>query len=123
VKDWSLNKHSYAKSICKHSLEPEKVITVLRVFGVPWGSNLCNAAAWSGKLALLQWLHSHSCPWIVREVLIVTCAHGSAAVYILEWLMTVTAPWSFDIKNELLASVATANFKYCSGLRSWCGMA
>jgi hypothetical protein len=100
VKDWSFSSWPFSNSICKLSLEPEKVITLLRVLGVPWDPKLCEWAAHHGKRALLQWLHSQSCPWIEQRVLMCTCVHGS--VVMLEWLMTVTAPWSFDIKNKML---------------------
>jgi hypothetical protein len=113
VKDWSFSK--WRGAACRYSLEPEKVITLLRAMGVPWSEELCTLAAWSGKLALLQWLHSHSCPWVEWAVLMFTCVHGSVAQ--LEWLMTVTAPWSFEVKNKMLRSAGVhGNLQLMQGL-------
>jgi hypothetical protein len=55
--------NSTAEFICRQSAEPELVITVLRLHGVPWDEGLCVFAALMSKLQLLQWLRSSSCPW------------------------------------------------------------
>jgi hypothetical protein len=62
VEGWTFDKQPQAELICKHSLEPEKVMTLLRAHGVPWSTMLCTGAAILSKLALLQWLHFNSCP-------------------------------------------------------------
>jgi hypothetical protein len=78
VTDWTFDSWSRAMLICHYSLEPEKVMTLLRVHGVPWSINLCNSAAYHNKLSLLQWLHAHSCPW--HEEALLLCA-GALAVW------------------------------------------
>eukprot|EP00953_Heterococcus_sp_UTEX-ZZ885_P040419 20662-Heterococcus_DN1.PRE.3 len=95
---------SRADLICYHSCEPEKVMTLLRVHGVPWSTDLCNSAAFNNKLALLQWLHAHSCPWQAESVLRNASAGGSIAM--LGWLVTVTPPWSSDTKQTMLTIAA-----------------
>jgi hypothetical protein len=89
VAGWTFSSHSHVELMCNFSLEPEKVLTLLRLHGVPWDTELCNGAAYYNKLPLLQWLHTHSCPWD-ELVLVHSSARGSVAM--LEWLSTVTAP-------------------------------
>jgi hypothetical protein len=100
VTGWSLDTLQKSKMICKLSLEPEKVMALLRVHGVPWSADLCTGAAYFNKLVLLQWLHSHSCPWDVRFVLHYASTSGGVAM--LDWLLTVTDPWSYDTKRGML---------------------
>jgi hypothetical protein len=68
VTGWTFSSWHQADLICHYSLEPEAVMTLLRDHGAPWSTMLCNAAASCNKLALLQWLHAHSCPWHVAGV-------------------------------------------------------
>jgi hypothetical protein len=100
VTDWTFATSKKAKLICYHSLEPEKAIALLRVHGVPWSTMLCAGAAYFNNLTLLQWLHSHSCPWHAPAVLNHAGAYGSVAM--LEWLSTVTDPWSSQVKLSML---------------------
>jgi hypothetical protein len=104
---WTFSERSRAELICKHSLEPEKVMTLLRVHGVPWSTELCRGAALFNKLALLQWLRAHSCPWEEKWALLNASVNGS--VTMLEWLLTVTAPWSSKPKQDMLHSAASYN--------------
>eukprot|EP00953_Heterococcus_sp_UTEX-ZZ885_P003347 2338-Heterococcus_DN1.PRE.2 len=97
----------HAEFVCKDSLEPQQVLTILRLHGVPWSSTLCAVAARYCKLSLLQWLHASSCPWHKAGVLRHASRGGSVAV--LEWLQTVTAPWSVDLKNSMLDRAAWNN--------------
>jgi hypothetical protein len=97
---WSFSSGSRADLICKHSLEPERVLVLLRMLGVLWSSDLCRCAAYCNKLALLQWLYSRSCLWQQGPVLLDASAGGSVAM--LEWLLTVTPPWSSDSKQRML---------------------
>eukprot|EP00953_Heterococcus_sp_UTEX-ZZ885_P009472 5574-Heterococcus_DN1.PRE.1 len=94
VSDYTLESQSNLQLICCESLEPEKVITLLRLHGAPWSTTLCNKAALYGNLALLQWLHSHACPWAECGLTYNASAGGSVAV--LEWLLAVLPPfiWS-----------------------------
>jgi hypothetical protein len=107
VTHWRFDTLQRAKLICKFSLEPEKVVALLRVHGVPWSSKLCNSAASSNKLALLQWLHSHSCPWEEHIVLHYASMGGSAAV--LGWLSTVTEPLLLNEMQDLLADAGSVS--------------
>jgi hypothetical protein len=100
VTHWTFDTWSQAELLCKHSLEPTEVMTLLRLHGVPWSTLLCDGAAYCNKLSLLQWLHTHSCPWDTWELLNAASAGGSIAM--LEWLVTVTAPWSADLKQFML---------------------
>jgi hypothetical protein len=80
VEGWTFNKVPQAALICVHSLEPEKVMTLFRVHGVPWSTTLCDGAAHCNKLALLQWLQSHSCLWAPHRVLRFASMHGTVAM-------------------------------------------
>jgi hypothetical protein len=107
LKDWTCDGVNHTALICKRSLEPEKVLTLLRVHGAPWSVELCTAAAYFDKLALQQWLHSHSCPWEADWVLRLASMGGSVAM--LEWLLTVTPSWSPDIKLNMLVDAGLRN--------------
>jgi hypothetical protein len=90
----------HAEFVCKDSLEPQQVLTIVRLHGVPWSSTLCAVAARYCKLSLLQWLHASSCPGHREGVLRQASRGGSVAV--LAWLHTVTPPWSADVKTTML---------------------
>jgi hypothetical protein len=107
VAGWTFDKMQKAALVCECSLEPEKVMALLRAHGVPWSTMLCNSAAFCNKLALLQWLHSHSCPWEADRVPRYASRHGSVAM--LEWLWTVTAPWSYHVKLDMLVEAGCSN--------------
>jgi hypothetical protein len=104
VEDWSMSKLSYADVICTQSTEPEQVMTLLRLHGVPWDAMLCNCAALHARLPLLQWLHSSSCPW--SEPAVLHNAARGGAVAMLEWLLTVTAAWTSSAKQQMLYHAA-----------------
>jgi hypothetical protein len=105
VAGWSFASWSYASPICKHSLQPEKVLAVLRLHGVPWDQLLCSLAAANDKLALLKWLKRSGCPWSI-EVLYDASSSGSVAM--LEWVLSVAPTESAIDKQGMLA---------CAG---WC---
>jgi hypothetical protein len=107
LEDWRFDNVFKARLIYIHSLEPEKVVTLLRVHDVPWSTKLCHGAARYNKLVLLQWLHSHSCPWDERNVLQYASRHGSLAM--LEWLLITTPSWSADFKKVMLAEAGCRN--------------
>jgi hypothetical protein len=100
LEGYTFDSWTRADLICGQSLEPTEVLTLLRLHGVPWSTLLCDGAAYCNKLALLQWLHTHSCPWDTWELLNAASAGGSIAM--LEWLVTVTPPWSADLKQFVL---------------------
>jgi hypothetical protein len=94
-------------TLCQHSLEPQQVITVLRVHGVQWGNTLCCSAAFYDRLSLLQWLRSCSCLW--QELNVLKCASLRSSVLLLAWLATVTAPWSDSQKLTMLDLAGCCN--------------
>ena len=51
---------------------------------------LCEAAARSGQLEVLQWLRANDCPWDKY-----TCAHaaGGGHLEVLQWLRANDCPW------------------------------
>jgi hypothetical protein len=51
----------FAKDIVCHSLEPVGVLGLTKLHELGWDSVLCDAAAYYGKLQLLQWLHERGC--------------------------------------------------------------
>jgi hypothetical protein len=65
-----------------------------------WDSALCDAAAFYGKLQLLQWLRECGCQWDERNVL--RNAVGSGRLDMLKWLQEATVPWSNGLKKSLL---------------------
>jgi hypothetical protein len=106
VADWTFDKRVCAQALCHYSLEPEKVMMLLRVHhDVPWSTMLWNIAAFYNKLALLQWLHAHLCPWEEAALMSFAIAGGSIAV--LEWLSTIVyAPWTPSVKIAVLKVAA-----------------
>jgi hypothetical protein len=107
VEGWAISTQQKAEMICKHSLEPVQVMTVLRLHGVPWDQMLCNSAAFNAKLSLLQWLRINFCPWSESDVLLNASRYGSVAM--MEWLLTATAAWTVDIKLCMLIRAAWCN--------------
>jgi hypothetical protein len=97
VADWTFDTPRKVSLLCELSTEPEKVMALMRVHGVPWSTALCTGAAAYNKLALLQWLHSHACPWDEQLVLYYASMGGSVAM--LEWLQTATTPRSANTKE------------------------
>jgi hypothetical protein len=104
IADLNITLEKYADLICKHSFEPERVVELLRVHGVPWDNMVCRYAACYNRLHLLQWLHMNDCQWNERNVLYNASTSGS--VTMLDWLLTVTAPWTDSTKLELLERAA-----------------
>jgi hypothetical protein len=107
IADIDVTQQKYATLICRYSLEPQQVLTVLRLHGLPWNTVICRTAAFYGKLDLLQWLHSNDCPWVLAAVLSNACRNAHMAT--LQWLATVTEPWSDSTKSEMLKSAASCN--------------
>jgi hypothetical protein len=108
VKDWPMDKLTCPDLICLHSVEPQHVMTLLKVQGVPWDAMLCARAALHSKLPLLQWLRKSACPWAELTVLYAADRCGNLAM--LEWLLTFTSPWT-DITKQYMISHAGWNDK------------
>ena len=102
-----ITQDKHADLICRHSLEPDRVVTLLRLCGVSWGNTMFRSAAFYGKLDLLQWLHRHDCYWNQKNVLCNTSRGGS--VRVLQWLATVSKPWSEGTKAEMLTDAASCD--------------
>jgi hypothetical protein len=99
-----MTQDKYASLICLHSQEPERVATVLRLHGVPWDNAMFRQAAYLGNLALLHWLHSNGCQWDQGNILANASRGGSVAM--LQWLVSVTAPWSERAMTGMLNAAA-----------------
>jgi hypothetical protein len=95
-----ITQDTYARLICEHCLEPEQVVTLLKLHDVPCNDAICREAAYYDRLSLLQWLHSNDCQWDEHNVL--TNASRGGGVAMLQWLATVTEPWPQEDKTEML---------------------
>jgi hypothetical protein len=73
-----------AEYIVIQSLEPIPVLTLARVRGLQWVSNLTTFSAYMGKLQLLQWLHECGCHWDEKLVNISAARCGN--IDMLIWL-------------------------------------
>jgi hypothetical protein len=102
-----ITKISDAAMICQYSLEPQQVVTVLKLHNAAWDYVICREAAYFGKLDLLQWLHKNDCQRNERNVLLNASRGGS--VPMLEWLMSVTEPWSEDSTFKMLTNAASCD--------------
>jgi hypothetical protein len=60
------------------------VLQYLHEEGCPWHDEICAAAAASGDLEQLQWVHAHG--GILSAETAVYAASSGAALHILEWL-------------------------------------
>jgi hypothetical protein len=107
VKDLGLDLSTsrYARMFETNCSEPCEVITILRLWGVQWGHELCAAAASSAQLSFLQWLHRYDCPWDEEFLLYAASRGGSVAM--LKWLQKVTAPWLANVLLVMLDKAAT----------------
>jgi hypothetical protein len=96
----ALNKCTWrlADNIASFSSEPIAVLTVARCYGLEWNAKLPLAAASSGKLGLLQWMHKCGCPIDVAEA-----AVESNKLAVVTWLYE-RFPTSFtaELKQNLL---------------------
>jgi hypothetical protein len=70
------------------------------VHGLQWQRHLTKWSARHSQLQLLQWLYECGCPWDKKEVC--TNAAGSGNVAMLVWLQQETAPWTAELKREML---------------------
>jgi hypothetical protein len=91
----------------KLSQQPIEVLTLARVRGAAWHSNMCIDAAYFGNLELLKWLHAAGCPWDTFGVAFNTLRGNvrySRRQYerILPWLFSTVEEWSQDDKDKLL---------------------
>jgi hypothetical protein len=94
---------SLANSIPRRSLEPIAVLTLLRVYGYQWDSDLYIAAAEEGNLELIKWLHQVQCPEVPFKGIALRCCGcmSSSAVSILQWLHSLQPEWFNEIKDGI----------------------
>eukprot|EP00953_Heterococcus_sp_UTEX-ZZ885_P029642 15720-Heterococcus_DN1.PRE.1 len=58
--------HDYdllADNIARYSSDPIGALIVAKTYDMRYPDDLARAAAFNGRLQLLQWLHEHRCPW------------------------------------------------------------
>jgi hypothetical protein len=97
----------YSFYMIVRSKEPMAVLTLARVLGLQWLSELCKWAACRSNLQLLQWLHECGCPWKERDICRTAACTGN--VDMLIWLQQVTAPWSSSRKRKMLFEAGQCN--------------
>lgn len=104
--DLQRNTYHFAEHVGRASLQSIEVIAVAKQYDLAWNVNLCNSAAASGKLHLLQWLRERLCPWHESHVLENAALGGN--VDMLIWLQQRTAPWSEVTLQRMLSGAAIA---------------
>jgi hypothetical protein len=88
------------RRIIKYSLEPVGVLLLVKQIGCNWSEELCTRAARANNLELLRWLRRFGCPWYVPYVRQAALELPDPAI--LQWLYSVTQPWSQTMLDELL---------------------
>jgi hypothetical protein len=90
---------SLAYNVLKRSLEPIALLTLLRVYGYQWDSDLYVAAAEEGNLELIKWLHQVQCPSPPPGMIAYKCCQcmSSTAVSVLHWLHSVQPEWFNEV--------------------------
>jgi hypothetical protein len=86
---------SLAKTIASESLQPIEVLSLLRVYGYHWDTNLHTAAVLKGNLELIMWLHQVHCPAPLAGHIAHKCCTCTrfGAVSILQWLHLLQPEW------------------------------
>jgi hypothetical protein len=98
-----------AKDTVQYSLDSIGVLSLLKVHDMAWNPCMCTAAAFTGNLHLLQWLHDCGCPWDERCV--ITTAAVRCHLNVLKWLHEINGPWSDARSNHVMLVVGA-----CGGL-------
>eukprot|EP00953_Heterococcus_sp_UTEX-ZZ885_P005420 3396-Heterococcus_DN1.PRE.3 len=104
--DLQENESLFAEHIAKASLQSIDVLIVAKTYDLAWNVHLCNSAAASGTLQLLQWLRERLCPWDESVVLENAALGGN--VDLLIWMQQDTAPWSEVTLQRMLSAAAIA---------------
>jgi hypothetical protein len=104
--DLQENESQFAEHIAKASLQTIDVLIVAKTYDLAWNVHLCNSAAASGQLQLLQWLRERLCPWDESVVLENAALGGN--VNMLIWMQQHTAPWSQVTLQRMLSAAAIA---------------
>jgi hypothetical protein len=103
--------------IPRSSLEPIAVLSLLRVYGYEWDSNLYEAAAEQGNVELIRWLQQAQCPIAAANNIAYACCGcmSSAAVSILQWLHALQPDWFKEVDWETVVN-KTALLSCAAGL-------
>jgi hypothetical protein len=103
--------------IPRSSLEPIAVLSLLRVYGNQWDSDLYAAAAAEGNLELIRWLQQVQCPIAAANSIAYACCGcmSSAAVSILQWLHALQPDWFKEVDWETVVN-KTALLSCAAGL-------
>jgi hypothetical protein len=91
-------------AIAIRSLEPRKVITLARLYGMQWSDHLTYCAAYYRQYELLKWLHKCGCPWDLEDF--ATEARETQDLEHTKQLFAVTAPWPADKLTILMQHAA-----------------
>jgi hypothetical protein len=76
-------------------MQPIEVLSLLRVYGYHWDTNLYTAAVLKGNLELIMWLHQVHCPAPLAGHIAHKCCTCTrlGAVSILQWLHSLQPEW------------------------------
>jgi Ankyrin repeats (many copies) len=100
VSDMETQSARFAHSIVQHSLEPIAVLCLAKLHDLKWTPHRTELCVRYNKLELLQWLREHGCPWDAQNICHNAALRGN--VEMLQWLSTVTGPWSSAVKEDLM---------------------
>ena len=78
-----------------------EMLTLLRIRGLPWPEFLTTEVAHKSTLQVLQWLHESGCTFNLPAVYKSAADSDIDALAKLQWLQSVTEPWSPALLQEL----------------------
>jgi hypothetical protein len=82
-----------ADSIIVRSLEPMKVLTLARLYGIAWNDVLTQRAAETRQYELLKWLLKYGCPCDLDEVLDALRNNDNDDLEHMKQLRAIAGPW------------------------------
>jgi hypothetical protein len=93
---------SLAHVISRSSFEPIAVLSLLRVYGYQWDSDLYVAAARQGNLELIKWLHQVQCCMPLAGGIACACCSCAlpSVASVLQWLHTVQSEWFDKVDDD-----------------------
>jgi hypothetical protein len=92
--------YSLAITISKNSLEPIAVLSLARVYGLPWNIHLPFYAVQNRQYELLRWLRKCGCPWDLE--LIILDADDNGDLDHMKQMRAITGPWPVDRLKDML---------------------
>jgi hypothetical protein len=103
------------RTIVECSLEPMKVLTLARLYGLLWSDLLTEYAAIARKYELLKWLIKCGCPFDIHNI--INDVMGTSDVEHKKQLRAITGPWPADrLKDMLLMAGSQDDFE----IVKWC---